>query len=241
MKVRDCGVDREGRRRRSGRVALLIATAVTVGGFSASTALAQDTDPPGTSIIAGPIGLTRDNQPTFTLESDEPNSTFTCKLDANALVPCGPMFYQPAQPLPEGFHYIIAFATDPAGNTDPVGSGREFTIDRSIAGARLAGPRRQRVTDDDLSIRIELRGQEPLTVRVEGVVRIGKRKLPTQATTATIAAKPAIDRRLGANFRTERAIAWALRRGDRVTVKVSARFRDEVGNQESKSRTTVLR
>lgn len=234
-----------GDERRGGRVGRAVALAagliVAITGLSATSASAQDTTPPGTRIIAGPIGPTRDNQPTFTLESSEPNSTFTCKLDALAPVPCGPLFYQPSQPLPEGSHSLFAVATDPSGNADPIGSLREFTIDRSIAGARLAGSTRQRVSSDDLSINVKLGGQEPLTARAEGEVRIGKRRLPTGAIKVAIDNQPTVAAKLTASFKVERAITRALRGGQRVAVGVSATFRDELGNEDSKSRLIVLR
>lgn len=229
------------RRGQSRGAAMLLASLVVASGFGATSASAQDTVPPRTRIIAGPIGPTKENQPTFTLESTEPDSTFTCKLDATALVPCGPLFYQPSQPLPEGFHYIIAFATDPAGNTDPIGSGREFTVDRSITGAQLGGAVRQRVSSEDVSINLKLGGQEPLTALAEGVVRIGKRKLPTRAIKAAIDNRPTVKATLTASFKVERAITRALRGGRRVNVDVSATFRDELGNEKSRSRSIVLR
>jgi len=221
---------------------LLIASAIVVAsGSGAPSAWAQDTVPPRTEIIAGPIGPTRDNQPTFTLESSEPNSTFTCTLDATAPVPCGPLFYQPSQPLPEGFHQIFAVATDPAGNTDPIGSGREFTVDRSITGARLDAPRRQRVAPRELRVNIELFGQEALEVRTLGLIRIGKRELPMRPLQRRLGDRVSIQPSLTATTGVERAVARALRDGDRVEVEVNARFRDEVRNEERRSRTIVLR
>ena len=106
----------------------LLASVAIAGALVPVSATAQDTTPPVTEIISGPgDGSTRENQPVFNLESTELGSTFTCMLDAIALVPCGSVSYQPPQPLAEGAHVLRAFATDPAGNTDPIGSRRDFT------------------------------------------------------------------------------------------------------------------
>jgi hypothetical protein len=206
-----------------------------------SSALAQDTDPPRTEIVSGPIGLTRDNQPQFSLVSTEPGSTFTCRLDSLALLPCGPAFYEPPEPLTEGPHQIYAYATDPAGNTDPIGAGRQFIVDRSITEARLIGPRKQRVEPRDLSVNIELRGQEALEVEVKGVLTIGKRRLKMRPLERRLGDRTAIKPSLTAPPEVEREVARAFRRGRPVATEVVAKFRDEVGNSERLTRVIALK
>lgn len=230
-----------GPRRR--RLALIGAiTAASVGVLATASYGAQfaDTTPPQTSVF-GPASPTRDNQPTFTLQSTEAGSTFNCSLDFAPFLPCGPDTYRPPQPLGEGQHTLIAYATDPAGNTDPGGSRVDFIVDRSVAGAVLSGARNQRVSPRKLQINLTLAGQEALTVKASGLVVIGAKKLATRSVKKTLGDRTTISPKLTVVSGVERTIARALKRGVRVEVRVTAQFRDQVGNEIRKKRTIVLR
>ncbi|MGH2657149.1 MAG: M4 family metallopeptidase, partial [Actinomycetota bacterium] len=51
-------------------------------------AVGGDTDPPQTTITSGPSGPTDDSTPAFTFTSDEPGSTFSCRLDLAPFAAC---------------------------------------------------------------------------------------------------------------------------------------------------------
>ncbi len=89
-----------------------------------------DCDPPETTIGSGPTGTTSDSTPTFGLASDEPGSTFECKLDAAAFAPCSTPFTTAA--LADGSHTLEVRATDPSANTDPTPVSRGFAVDTSV-------------------------------------------------------------------------------------------------------------
>lgn len=89
-----------------------------------------DCDPPETTIGSGPTGTTSDNTPTFGLQSDEPGSTFECRLDGAAFAPCATPFTTAA--LTDGAHTLDVRATDPSGNTDPSPASRSFAVDTSV-------------------------------------------------------------------------------------------------------------
>jgi Tol biopolymer transport system component len=78
---------------------------------------AQDTDPPETEITKAPRNKTEKPKARFGFESDEPGSTFDCKLDKKDFAPCdSPRKYKH---LKTRKHKFKVRATDPAGNTDP--------------------------------------------------------------------------------------------------------------------------
>jgi len=93
---------------------------------TAGFALIPDDTPPVTSITGGPSGPTTDPAPTFTFVSNEPGSTFTCRIDSGAEIPCGSP-YSPGV-LSDGPHTFSVWARDPAGNPDDSPATRSFTI-----------------------------------------------------------------------------------------------------------------
>jgi hypothetical protein len=88
---------------------------------------AIDCDPPETAVVGGPTDTTADPTPTFNLQSDEPNSTFECRIDAGSFSPCTTPYTTP--PLTDGSHTLEVRATDQAGNTDPTPASRELAVD----------------------------------------------------------------------------------------------------------------
>lgn len=89
-----------------------------------------DCDPPETTIGSGPTGTTSDNTPTFGLLSDEPGSTFECRLVGAAFASCSTPFT--TAPLADGSHTLEVRATDPSGNTDATPASRNFAVDTSV-------------------------------------------------------------------------------------------------------------
>jgi uncharacterized delta-60 repeat protein len=107
---------------------------VTAGSSGTNFALARyvsdgegpDCVPPETA-IQGP-GKSTKRQPKFKLSSNEPGSTFQCKLDnKQKFEPCQAV-YKPKRPLARGKHKLFAVATDEAGNTDETPAVQSFKI-----------------------------------------------------------------------------------------------------------------
>ncbi|MGH3371024.1 MAG: Ig-like domain-containing protein, partial [Nocardioidaceae bacterium] len=86
-----------------------------------------DTIPPETTIDSGPSGLTNDTTPTFEFSSNEPGSSFGCRVDGvGAFTLCtSPITLAP---LSDGFHSFEVVATDQATNTDPTPASRSFEV-----------------------------------------------------------------------------------------------------------------
>jgi hypothetical protein len=93
-------------------------TIVSGGGGTA------DTDPPETSIRRTKV---RDDDVKVTFRSDEPGSTFECKLDRRPFRPCTSP--RRVRNLDDGRHRFKVRAIDAAGNTDPSAARSRFEID----------------------------------------------------------------------------------------------------------------
>ena len=76
-----------------------------------------DTDPPETTITKTPKKKTERRKGKFRFESDEPGSSFQCKVDQKAFQACSSPFKKVA--LRFGKHKFRVHAIDPAGNLDP--------------------------------------------------------------------------------------------------------------------------
>ena len=88
-----------------------------------SRSLTVDTDPPATKAMRARV---QGNRATLKFSSDEPGSTFRCRLDRKQMKPCSsPKRYKR---LSEGEHRFKVRATDPAGNPDPTPAKRRFVI-----------------------------------------------------------------------------------------------------------------
>jgi trypsin len=85
---------------------------------------AADDNSPETTITKGPKKRVRSDREKvgvkFRFRSDEPGSTFQCRLDARRRKPCSaPRRYLVGTPDEPRRHVFKVFATDPAGNVDP--------------------------------------------------------------------------------------------------------------------------
>lgn len=88
-----------------------------------SRSLTVDTDPPATKARRARV---QGNSATIKFSSDEPGSTFRCRLDKKQMKPCtSPKRYKR---LNEGEHRVKVRATDAAGNPDPTPAKRKFVI-----------------------------------------------------------------------------------------------------------------
>ncbi|HEY1540449.1 MAG TPA: calcium-binding protein [Solirubrobacteraceae bacterium] len=117
-----------GQPRGTALLACVAAVGALAGGWVASArAQAPDTTPPDTTITAGPAdGAVIDTDaPGFSWISSEPNSTFACTVDGEAVPSCEQAFASGASPGP---HTFSIAAIDPAGNRDPTPATRSFTV-----------------------------------------------------------------------------------------------------------------
>jgi hypothetical protein len=93
----------------------------------ASNAGCPDTTAPVTTIATTKINQ-RTRKATFEFSSNEPNSTFRCKLDSNPYKDCSsPKAYGNLKP---GSHTFKVQAEDEAGNRDPTPAVKQFRINR---------------------------------------------------------------------------------------------------------------
>jgi hypothetical protein len=98
-----------------------------------------DTDPPETRILKAPKGKIRTHRVKFRFSSDEPGSSFRCKLDRRKFSRCSsPKSYRK---LKAGKHVFRVFAIDSAGNRDPSPAKRTFRI---LKGKQPKGKRHAR-------------------------------------------------------------------------------------------------
>jgi hypothetical protein len=97
-----------------------------------------DTDPPETTITAGPATLSASPDATFAFTSDESGSTFECSLDGSAFATCSsPATYTG---LGDGAHTFDVRATDSSANTDATPAGAAWTIDATGPNVSLENP-----------------------------------------------------------------------------------------------------
>ncbi|MDX6608635.1 MAG: large repetitive protein [Solirubrobacterales bacterium] len=94
-----------------------------------------DETPPETTILSRPMDPSTSPVATFTYSSNEPGSTFQCKLDSGGFsgCPAGGITYSG---LADGPHSFQVKAVDASHNTDPTPAGYSFTV--VLAGAAPA-------------------------------------------------------------------------------------------------------
>jgi hypothetical protein len=90
-----------------------------------SVPIAVDRDPPNTNLKRKPRKRSDDRTPTFKASSDEPGSSFRCKLDRGRFKPCKAKKTFHVKP---GVHTVRIAAVDPAGNVDPTPARFKFTV-----------------------------------------------------------------------------------------------------------------
>ena len=93
----------------------------------ASRSFTVDTAAPQTTIDSGPSDPTADATPTFAFSSDQPGSTFECRIDGGAWASCSSSHTTAA--LGDGPHTFEVRTTDPAGNTDATPAQHAFVVE----------------------------------------------------------------------------------------------------------------
>lgn len=88
-----------------------------------------DSRPPVTTIDSAPASSTNNPIGTFEFSSDEPGSTFECRVDSSPFQACSSPLV--TEPLTDGPHGFAVRAKDPSGNVDPNPAFASFTIDTS--------------------------------------------------------------------------------------------------------------
>jgi hypothetical protein len=94
--------------------------------FTVNTSLA-DTTAPETTITGKPSDPSSSTTAEFTYQSNEPNSTFQCKMDAESFAAC-PASGKSYTGLGEGQHTFQVRATDASNNTDLSPAGYSFGV-----------------------------------------------------------------------------------------------------------------
>jgi hypothetical protein len=85
-----------------------------------------DTDPPETEITKGAPNKLDKHKVKFRFTSDEPGSSFECKIDKKPYKPCSSP--KKLKRLDDGKHKFKVIATDEAGNTDPSAARDKFKV-----------------------------------------------------------------------------------------------------------------
>jgi hypothetical protein len=100
---------------------------------------------PDTTILTGPSGPTSDATPTFTFDSDDPSSTFECKVDGGTFVACGSPFT--TSTLANGVHTFTVKAIDASLNEDLTPAARSFRVDTITPNTTLLSAPPVRTSD----------------------------------------------------------------------------------------------
>jgi hypothetical protein len=116
--------------------------------YAAFRRFASETTPPRATITAGPSqgDFISDPTPSFSVRSNEPGSTFACRVDAGPYKACSSSYTLPL--LPDGLHAIFVKAIDARGNESAVVS-RSFTVDTVTPAVTISSGPRQGATSSD--------------------------------------------------------------------------------------------
>ena len=105
----------------------------------ASRSFATDVTAPESQMNSGPSGFTTNASPTFGFTSNDPGSTFECRMDGASWSGCeSPKAYSD---LSESAHVFEVRATDALGNVEASSAQRSFTVDTSAPDTQVdSGP-----------------------------------------------------------------------------------------------------
>ncbi|MBJ7355258.1 MAG: hypothetical protein JHC98_10585 [Thermoleophilaceae bacterium] len=100
-----------------------------IGPYSATRELTIDSIAPVTTLLGAPTAPTRADTVTVTFTADDPQATFSCRLDASAFAPCTSPYATPL--LSEATHTVQVRAKDTAGNVELPAQSVSFVVDRT--------------------------------------------------------------------------------------------------------------
>lgn len=105
-----------------------------------TTSTPVDTTDPQTTIIGKPADPTNSSTVEFTYESNEPGSTFECKMDGEAFTPCASTG-KTYTGLSGGPHTFQVRATDTSLNTDESPAGYSFSVVLPVTQPEVTPPK----------------------------------------------------------------------------------------------------
>jgi Bacterial Ig domain len=218
-----------------------------------TTTVNVDTTPPQTTIDTGPTGPTSDATPTFEFSASEPGSSFECRVDGGSWEPCSSPVT--LAPLSDGAHRFEVRATDQAHNTEQSPDSRTFTVetagsppapppaDTKAPALQLSGATVQRVLRQRGVLLVVACPAEACTATAKGKVVVGGSAKVYRVTPATkeLAGGAKATLKLKLRRTVLAAIGRALRRGKKVSAKVTVTARDAAGNVTTKRRSIRLK
>ena len=111
----------------------------------AARAFTVDATAPNTTITGGPTGMTSDNTPSFSFNSNEGGSTFQCRVDNGSFGNCTSP--RTVSRLNDGSHTVAVRATDRAGNVDASPATRSFVVDATAPNTSITSGPSGSITD----------------------------------------------------------------------------------------------
>ena len=143
------------------------ATASDAGNTSACSApftYTEDSTAPQTTIDTGPSGTSSNNDPSFSYSSDEPGSSFECRLDGpgpttGSFADCTPS-PRAYTDLADGAYTFSVRATDAAGNVDASPDTRAFSVETTVDNPPVAVSDTATVAEDSGATSINVRAND---------------------------------------------------------------------------------
>jgi hypothetical protein len=207
-----------------------VATLVALGALAAGVAVAADLQPPETTITSGPAGPVSNGRVVFTFDSDEPGSTFECKVDDEAFAVCQSPFT--TGPQIQGDHTFRVRATDTSGNVDASPATFDFVVDKTIAGANAGARRSQVERGRAIVIRITVQADEDATVTGAGSVDVGEGDIAVSGPAVLVPAGTSQTISLAPTSKGgARRIRKEIKHQGKAFAKLTATFVDALGNE----------
>lgn len=238
--------------------------AIALATIALAPATASAGQPPETTITAGPVGPTGDSTPSFGFISDQPGSSFACRLDggtwtlsAGVTVAVPAHVFNPGwEPctsphsyshVADGSHTFEVRASGAAGETDPSPAARVFAVDTSIAG-ELSAKSVQKQHRRRVRIKVSVIAAEQLAIRVRGAIALKRprgnasRRFALAPRTAQLSAGRTKAIRLHLAERSDqRRIAKAVRNGHTADAALFFTLTNGLGNSIAQRLTVELK
>jgi sugar lactone lactonase YvrE len=213
---------------------------------SASRSFTVDTQPPDTTITAGPANgsLTNDPTPTFSFSSPESGSDFQCALDSAGFQPCSAP--DTTTHLGDGQHSFSVQAKDRAGNVDATATTAIFNVDTippaltiSSATVKLSG---QGVAAVKLTCPLaEASGPctGKLSLKTAKKVNVGGHRKKVKLGSASFSIPSGSTE--AADIDVAKANQRLVKKLGHVSVKATAHAKDAAGNKATASQKLTLK